>query len=58
KRNWAFSNMVSIIRQQLMNYINLYAFLENPEKSWMTIINEQKMKMQNPLFREMRGAYF
>jgi hypothetical protein len=23
KRNWAFSNMVSIIRQQLMNYINI-----------------------------------
>ncbi len=33
KRSWAFSNLVSIIRQQLMNYINIYAFLENPEKA-------------------------
>ena len=33
KRNWAFSNMVSIIRQQLMNYINIYAFLENLDKT-------------------------
>lgn len=30
KRRWAFSNMVSIIRQQLMNYINVYGFLEDP----------------------------
>lgn len=58
KRSWAFSNMVSIIRQQLMNYINLYAFLENPEKSWMEIINENKMTYQNSLFPEMQGAYF
>jgi IS4 transposase len=28
-RKWAFSNMVSIIRQQLMNYINIYSFLED-----------------------------
>ena len=50
KRNWAFSNMVSIIRQQLMNYINIYAFLENPEKSWLLIIKEDKHKYQNSLF--------
>jgi hypothetical protein len=31
KRQWAFSNMVSIIRQQLMNYINIFQFLEDPE---------------------------
>ncbi len=30
KRSWAFSNLVSFIRQQLMNYINVYAFLEDP----------------------------
>jgi len=58
KRSWAFSNMVSIIRQQLMNYINIYAFLENPEKSWREVINEKKWKYQNSLFPEMEGAYF
>jgi len=50
KRSWAFSNMVSIIRQQLMNYINIYAFLENPEKSWLFIIKQNKHKYQNSLF--------
>src|SRR5690606_27941434 len=58
KRSWAFSNMVSIIRQQLMNYINIYAFLEDPEKSWREVINENKSKYQNSLFPEMQGAYF
>ncbi len=58
KRSWAFSNMVSIIRQQLMNYIDIYRFLEDPEGSWREIIKENKMKYQNSLFPEMEGAYF
>lgn len=58
KRSWAFSNLVSIIRQQLMNYINIYLFLEDPEGSWREIIKENKMKYQNSLFPEMEGAYF
>lgn len=58
KRKWAFSNLVSIVRQQLMNYINLYSFLEDPEGSWRAIIKEDKLKYQNSLFPEIRGAYF
>lgn len=58
KRSWAFSNMVSMIRQQLMNYINLYAFLENPEKSWLAVINQNRMSYQNSLFPQMQGACF
>ena len=58
KRNWAFSNMVSIIRQQLMNYINIYAFLENPEKSWLILIKQDKYKYQHSLFPKAQGAYF
>jgi len=58
KRRWAFSNMVSIIRQQLMSYINIYGFLEDPEGSWREIIKENKAKYQNSLFPEMQGAYF
>jgi hypothetical protein len=58
KRKWAFSNMVSIIRQQLMNYIDIYRFLEDPEGSWREIIKENKMKYQNSLFPEMEGACF
>jgi len=44
KRRWAFSNMVSIIRQQLISYINIYEFLEDPEGSWREIIKENKEK--------------
>ncbi|MCC5922129.1 MAG: IS4 family transposase [Cyclobacteriaceae bacterium] len=50
KRKWAFSNLVSIIRQQLMNYINVYKFLEDPEKSWLAVIKEKDKKYENTLF--------
>jgi hypothetical protein len=58
KRNWAFSNPVSIIRQQLMDYINIYRFLEDPEKAWLKILYKNKEKYQNSLFPEMQGACF
>jgi hypothetical protein len=37
KRNWAYSNMVSVIRFHLMTYINLFKFLENPDKQWVDL---------------------
>lgn len=58
KRRWAFSNLVSIIRQQLMNYINIYNFLEDPEGSWRQIVEKNKIKYQNSLFPKLTGAYF
>jgi hypothetical protein len=58
RRSWAFSNMVSVIRQQLMNYINIYYFLEDPEGSWREVVKENKLKYQNSLFPEMKGACF
>jgi transposase len=58
KRKWAFSNLVSVVRQQLMNYINIYGFLEDPEGSWLEIVKENKLKYQNSLFPEQQGAYF
>ena len=42
KKQWAFSNMMSIIKHQLMSYINVYAFFEDPEKSWRKRIAEEK----------------
>ena len=57
KRNWAFSNLVSIIRQQLMSYINVYKFLEDPEKSWLEVIKEKDKNDQYSLFPELKGAY-
>ncbi|MFZ6012728.1 MAG: IS4 family transposase [Bacteroidota bacterium] len=32
KRKWAFSSIVSIVRLHLFNYLNLFSFLENPDK--------------------------
>lgn len=58
QRRWAFSNLVSLVRQQLMNYINIYHFLEDPEGSWRKIIKENQRKYENSLFPEMKGAYF
>lgn len=34
KRKWAYSNMVSMIRFHLMTYIDLFKFLEDPDKKW------------------------
>ena len=42
KKQWAFSNMMSIVKHQLMSYINVYAFFEDPEKSWRKRIAEEK----------------
>jgi IS4 transposase len=58
KRKWAFSNMASFIRQQLMSYINVYRFLEAPESCWREVIYKQKLEYQNSLFPQMQEAYF
>ncbi|KAA6343562.1 hypothetical protein EZS27_008775 [termite gut metagenome] len=58
KRKRAFSNMVSVVRTQLMNYINIYRFLEDPEECLKAVIKENELKYQNSLFPEMKGACF
>ena len=50
KRKWAFSNLVALIRMHLMNYINIYKFLENPEKSWQEVNEKRKNEYENSLF--------
>lgn len=42
KKQWAFSNMMSIVKHQLMSYINEYAFFENLEKTWRKVVTEEK----------------
>ncbi|AUS06055.1 transposase [Pseudotamlana carrageenivorans] len=37
QRNWAYSNMMSVIRYHLMTYIDLFKFLKNPEANWEEI---------------------
>lgn len=58
KRKWAFSNLVSLVRQQLMNYVDIYRFMEDPEGTWRSVVKENKLKYQNSLFPQMQGAYF
>lgn len=58
KRKWAFSNLVSIMRQQLMSYIDMYRFLEDPEKAWRDMVKENKAKYQNSLFPDIGGLAF
>jgi Transposase DDE domain/Domain of unknown function (DUF4372) len=52
KKKWAFSNMMSIVRHQLMSYIDVYAFFEDPEKSWRKVIAQEKererLRYSNP----------
>jgi hypothetical protein len=43
KKKWAFSNIVSLIRLHLFNYLDLISFLENPETS---TINKMKPDIQ------------
>jgi len=50
KKKWSFSNLVSLIRNQLMSYISIYRFLENPESSWKEVIKAYKVKYQYSLF--------
>lgn len=48
KRDWSFSNLVTMVRQTLMCYINIYSFCENPEKAWLKIIQERSQSPPIP----------
>ena len=39
KRNWSFSNLATMVRIMLMNYIDCYSFFEHPEKDWLKILD-------------------
>lgn len=45
KRKWAFSNLSSIIRLHLMSYINLFNFLNNPEKLSIESVKSNQLKL-------------
>jgi hypothetical protein len=58
KRPWAFSNMVSLIRNQLMNYVDIYRFLEDPEGCWRKVNYSNENRYENSLFTEHRRLAF
>jgi hypothetical protein len=49
QRNWSFANISSMIRHHLMNYIDLFAFLNHPDKIKNAFYGQQ-IKPQIPLF--------
>ncbi len=44
KRKWAYANMVSMVRFHLMTYIDLFRFLENPDKKWIELTTKPPNK--------------
>ena len=40
KRSWAYSNMIGVMRFHLLTYINLFKFLENPNKEWWELTSK------------------
>ena len=48
---WSFSELATIVQIMLMYYVNIYSFLEDPEKDWAKIITENEQPTsQPPLF--------
>ena len=43
QRRWAFSNLVTAVRQMLMYYVDIFSFLENPEQTW-ELINARRCR--------------
>jgi len=54
--------MVTFVRQRLMDYINLYLFLEEPEKSWIELQRRRRERAQQlsemDLFYDTGGLHF
>jgi len=46
KRKWAFTTLASFIRLHLLNYINIFSFLENPERSRICYPQTRQMALQ------------
>lgn len=50
KRKWAFANLASMVRLHLMTYINLLAFLNQPEKTLLQSIKKRTKWRMPQLF--------
>ena len=56
KRKWSMANLAGLVRLHLGTYINLHAFLSNPDKA-LNKYEHPPTKMQNSLFpTQIRGA--
>jgi hypothetical protein len=50
KRSWSFANLASMVRLHLMTYINIYKFLDKPEKSLLQAYVKINPLAQQQLF--------
>jgi len=48
KRSWSFSGLATMIRIMLMYYVNCYTFLEEPEKDWEKMLEDNKKAPPEP----------
>ena len=48
KRPWSFSGLATMVRIMLMYYVNCYTFLEEPEKDWAKMVQEDKETPPEP----------
>ena len=48
KRSWSFSGLAAMVRIMLMDYVNCYTFLEEPEKDWAKMVQEAKETPPEP----------
>ena len=48
KRKWSFSGLATMVRIMLMYYVNLYTFLEEPEKDWAKLLLEAESDPNPP----------
>ena len=48
KRSWSFSGLATMIRIMLMYYVNCYTFLEEPEKDWTKMLEDNKNAPPEP----------
>jgi IS4 transposase len=55
KRKWSFSGIAAIVRQHLMEYINLVSFLQNPEKALKKWKEKTKKNAPFDLFSQIKG---
>ena len=58
KRSWSFSGLATMIRIMLMYYVNIYTFLENPEKDWAKMLEKSKESPPEPTLFGQRGLVF
>ena len=45
ERKWAYSNLMYIIRFNLMTYIDLFKFLKSPDSDWCSLTNKTSEQM-------------